>query len=59
MSLRRWVNGSWGTSNSGGVTGLGGSLHTPSAVEEMAEDAVTESDGPEQEREREESGTER
>ncbi len=34
-SLRRWVNGSWGTSNSGGVTGLGGALlDTPSAVEE-------------------------
>jgi len=55
--LRRWMDSDWSGNDHGGVgPGLGGSLHTPSTVEEMAEDAVRESDRPEQEREGEEFG---
>ena len=54
--VHRWMDRDWSANDHGGVgPGLGGSLDTPSAVDEMAADAVAESDRPEQEREREES----
>jgi hypothetical protein len=57
--LHRWMDSDWSANDHGGVgLGPGGSLHTPSAVEEMAADAAAESDRPEQEREQEKSGTE-
>ena len=50
--VHRWMDSDWSANDHGGMgPGLGGSLSTPAAVEEMAADAATESDRPEQERE--------
>ena len=50
--VHRWMDNDWSANDHGGVgPGLGGSLNTAAAVEEMAAHAATESDRPEQERE--------